>query len=222
MPRNPSAKSDETRQKILSTALDLFRRDGFDQTTMRGIAAAAGVATGLAYYYYASKEALVMAFYERAQVELQPLLEEAQAAHRKLEPRLRAFIQTKLEYFTPNRKFLGALMGTAANPNHPLSPFSEQNRVIREADFAAFDRALAETKTTVATDLAPHIGKMLWMYQMGVILFWLYDESPGQTRTQRLLDRSVSTVCLLIRLASFPLLKPARKLAIELIEIVES
>ena len=33
---------------------------------MRGIAERAGVATGAAYYYYASKDAIVMDFYERA------------------------------------------------------------------------------------------------------------------------------------------------------------
>ena len=66
------AKSEETRGLILDTALGLFRKNGFEETTMREIASEARVALGSAYYYYDSKHALVMAFYERAQREMEP------------------------------------------------------------------------------------------------------------------------------------------------------
>ena len=60
-----TAKAEETRERILDAALALFRDKGFAQTSMRDIADAAGVATGAAYYYYRSKEDLVLAFYNR-------------------------------------------------------------------------------------------------------------------------------------------------------------
>ena len=41
---------------------------------MREIATGAGVATGAAYYYFDSKDAIVLAFYDQAQQEMQPLL----------------------------------------------------------------------------------------------------------------------------------------------------
>ena len=40
----PTAKAEETGLKILEAALELFRQDGFDSATMRGIAQRAGVA----------------------------------------------------------------------------------------------------------------------------------------------------------------------------------
>ena len=43
-------------ERIVDAALQLFRDRGFDQTTMRDIAAEADVATGAAYYYFRSKE----------------------------------------------------------------------------------------------------------------------------------------------------------------------
>ena len=49
-------KAEETRSRILSEALTLFRERGFDQTTMRDIARAANVAIGAAYYYFESKD----------------------------------------------------------------------------------------------------------------------------------------------------------------------
>lgn len=51
-------KSEVTRARILDAALDLFRCQGFEETTMRGIAAAADVSLGSAYYYFQSKEDL--------------------------------------------------------------------------------------------------------------------------------------------------------------------
>jgi hypothetical protein len=56
------------------------------------------------------------------------------------------------------------------------------------------------------------------MYQMGVILFWIYDGSAGQKRTHALIGKSVVMVTRLIRLSGFPLLRPARKAVVELVE----
>src|SRR5207237_4129045 len=75
-----TAKAEETRERILDAALQLFQQRGFDQTTMRDIAAAAGVATGAAYYYFRSKEELVMAFYVRTADEARDVIP-AQLGH---------------------------------------------------------------------------------------------------------------------------------------------
>ncbi len=214
-------KSAETRAKILEAALELFREKGFAETSMREVAARAKVATGLAYYYFSSKDAIVLAFYQRAKDELGPLLEAAQKG-KKLEARLAAMIRVKFTYFEPNRKFLGALMGHAADPSSPLSPFAPESKEVREQDLAQFTRALAETDTSVPDDMATQLPKILWMYQMGLILFWIYDRSEGQSRTTRLLEVSARMVSTLIKLGSLPLLKPARKTVLELVEILES
>jgi AcrR family transcriptional regulator len=97
------SKSEETRSRILNTAVELFRKDGFEQTTMRQIAAECQMALGAAYYYFPSKDALVMSFYERAQMDLEPILLEALSRHKDLQSRLRALIEVKLRYFQPDR-----------------------------------------------------------------------------------------------------------------------
>ncbi len=64
-PEAITSKAETTADRILEAALDLFRRQGFDSTTMRDIAREAEVATGAAYYYYSSKDAIVLEFYRR-------------------------------------------------------------------------------------------------------------------------------------------------------------
>ena len=210
----------DTRETILEAALALFRERGFASATMREIAARAGVASGLAYYYFDSKDAIVLAFYQRAKDDLPALFE---AAHRqpKLAARLQALIEAKFEYFAPNRGFLGALMPYAADPASPLSPFAEPSRAIREAEFAEFDRALTETRTSVPKDLAPHIAKILWFYQMGLILFWIYDRSAHQRRSHQLLEASLKMVVMLVKLSNVPLFKPARASVVNIVSILE-
>ena len=54
-------KSDLTRQRVLKITAALFRRKGYQATSMRDIAAAVGMKSGSLYYYYESKEALLAA-----------------------------------------------------------------------------------------------------------------------------------------------------------------
>jgi len=57
----PMKKSDITRQRVLEVTSDLFRRNGYQATSMRDIATALGMKSGSLYYYYESKEALLAA-----------------------------------------------------------------------------------------------------------------------------------------------------------------
>jgi AcrR family transcriptional regulator len=217
----PTAKSDETRARILMAAIDLFRRQGFDETTIREIAAEAGVATGAAYYYFDSKDAIVLAFYDQAQKEMEPQLEQALHAGKDLKARLAALLEVKLRYFEPNRGLLGTL-ASHADPAHPLSPFSAQTTEIRERDMHYFARAVEEARLRVPGDLKPHLPRILWMYQMGIILFWIYDRSQAQRRTRLLIEKSLTAVVTLVKLSGFPLLRPARRMVVDLVETVKA
>src|SRR5262245_24002938 len=137
-------KAAETERKILEAALELFREEGFEQTTMRAIAARAGMATGAAYYYFPSKDAIVLAFYERACAEMQPGIAAALDGAKGFEARLRELVRVKLDYFGPNRAVLRALLKNGAEPKHPLSPFSPETKAIRDVDLAWFQRVVAE------------------------------------------------------------------------------
>ena len=55
----PRKKSDNTREKILKTAASLFRDQGYDASTLRGIAAATGIKAGSIYYHFDSKDQIL-------------------------------------------------------------------------------------------------------------------------------------------------------------------
>ncbi|TFG47110.1 MAG: TetR/AcrR family transcriptional regulator [Dehalococcoidia bacterium] len=58
-------KAEERRSQLIDTALEVFAKKGFDKTSVRELAAAAGVAQGLMYHYFKSKDKLLEAVVER-------------------------------------------------------------------------------------------------------------------------------------------------------------
>jgi AcrR family transcriptional regulator len=212
-------KSEATRARILESALATFRERGFEKSTMREIAVAAGVAVGAAYYYFDSKDAIVLAFYQRAQQEMAPSLDTILSKAKTLEARLRGLITCKFEYFAPNRALLGAL-SAHADPTHALSPFSRETAAIREQDVAFFARAVDDSKVKLPSNIRPYLPRLLWLYQMGLLLFWVYDHSPRQTRTQFLFDKTLKMMLITLRLAGLPFLRPIHRLAGDLLEVI--
>jgi AcrR family transcriptional regulator len=210
----------ETGEKIFQAALELFRTEGFEKATMRDIAQSAGVATGAAYYYYPSKEAIVLEFYRRAADEMEPKLEEAIIGATGFEDRLRSLIRVKLAHFAPNRGVLRALLRSGADPAHELSPFSARTREIRDADIAWFGRILKNSELRIPRDLAPALPGILWFFQMGIIFFWVIDHSADQKRTGDLLELAVNAVARLVRLSTLPFMRPVRKIALQIAKIV--
>ncbi|MEN4478245.1 TetR/AcrR family transcriptional regulator [Mycolicibacterium cosmeticum] len=59
-PGRPPGASD-TRERILASARELFSRNGFDKTSIRAIATAAGVDGALVHHYYGTKQQLFAA-----------------------------------------------------------------------------------------------------------------------------------------------------------------
>jgi len=215
-----ASKAEVTANRILDAALALFREQGFEAATMRGIAERASVATGAAYYYYASKDAIVLDFYRRSAEEMQEKLSSALEGIKSLEDGLCELIRVKLTHFGENRDVLRALLRNGADPKHPLSPFSAETKEIRSLDISWFQYVIKQSGARVPRDFTRRLPETLWFFQMGVILFWVTDDSPGQQRTQKLLPLACKVIASLVRLSSLPLMLPLRKPVLELIEIV--
>jgi len=203
------AASEETRRQLLDTALALFRERGFDATTIRDIAGRAGLSLGATYYYFHSKEALVGAYYDYIQDEHASRARAAFARARTLKERLRAALHTKIDIMQDDRRLLRALFRYGGEPDHPLSWFGAATRRQRLGSVAVFAAALdGERLPDDVRDAAP---TLLWTLHMGVLLYFLYDDSPSQRRTRKLVDAAVDFTIDAKRIVTLPLLRPARR-----------
>lgn len=214
-----TARAEDTRRRIYEAAMALFREKGFEDTTMRDIAAKANVALGGAYYYFSSKDAIVLEFYREMQEASSEPIVAALAGRKKLKDRIRCVLEKRLELLAPNRKFCSALFRHAPDSADPLSPFSHETRPIREAAIEHMRIAVEGSDAKVPSDLKPCLPYLLWLYQMALIMFWLYDRSPNQERTLQLMQKSLSLLVNLLRISALPLTRPLRKAVLELVEL---
>jgi AcrR family transcriptional regulator len=219
-PGPASSKSEQTSQLIVDTALRLFRERGYDGTTMRLIASEAGVSLGNAYYYFASKEHLVQAFYDRTQAEHRAAAAKA-LKKTDLADRLSGVLLAWVEQMSPYHEFAGKFFKSAAEPSSALSPFSDESRPAREASVALYRDVLAgsEQFSKVPKDLAEQLPDLLWLYQMGIVLYWVHDTSRAARNTKLLIER---TVPLVVRMIALSRLRPLRPMVRELTELVET
>jgi AcrR family transcriptional regulator len=213
----------QTRAVILKTALDMFLDRGYEETTMRAIAERAGVALGNAYYYFRSKEHLIQAFYLFTHQEHLAACGEILEKERDLKARLLGVMRKKIETIEPYHRFAGVLFRTAADPKSPLNPFSEESEPTRQESIALFAQVVDGSNARVPRDLKGELPYLLWLYHMGIILFWIHDSSPGRARTGRVVDRTVDILARVIGLASNPMMLPLRKATLRLVvELRES
>jgi AcrR family transcriptional regulator len=213
-------KSKETRASILVHAIRLFRERGFDATTMRDVADAAGVALGSAYYYFPGKEAIVQAYYDEVQSQhLSRVADSLAAKRRNFEERLRIAFHAKFDILADDRKLLGALFRFTADPGHPLSVFGPANQATREQSMNVFALAIGEEK--LPEDIRAAVPVALWALHMGILLYFIYDQSPAQQRTRKLIDGAVRMVVRILSVARLPILKPLRGSLVSLLREIE-
>lgn len=215
----PVKKSEETRKRLVATALRLFREQGYDRTTMRAIAKEAGVSTGNAYYYFTSKDELVQELYQSLQDEHRtkslPLLRDGQ----NLGEHLRAILQTGIDVMGPYHEFGSNFISVAIQPSSNLSPFSSDSAVARGKSIALFNQAVTTARPQPPMAIRADLPELLWLVYMGVTLFWVYDRSPNQQRTRRLIDNAAPLIAKLVILSRLPVV---RKIVDDVVQLIKN
>ncbi len=157
-----------TRQRIVDAALHLFATKGYDQTTMRDIAAAADCSLGLTYRYFASKEDLVLELYRWLALQLEELVLTLPVA--SIADRFHALMDALLTVMAPHRLTLVALSGAALNPLSRAGVFGVEGAEVRRRARASY------------------LATLLYGLQLALALFWLQDLSDETQQTRKLLQ----------------------------------
>lgn len=172
-PPGRTVKGTQMEAHLYSTALALFAEQGFEQTSMRQLAKAAGVSPGLLYRYFPSKHALVLRLYTA----LSQSLAAQDLAPGTWSERAEQATALSLETLRPHRQTLRALLGVLLGVGED-SLFGTNTTTARQAVLSVFHRAIDQASTEVR---APQDTALLaYFLHMAVLLFWLLDKSPEQ------------------------------------------
>jgi AcrR family transcriptional regulator len=180
-----SQKAALTRQRILDTALQLFATKGYEETSMRDIAAAAGCSLGLTYRYFASKEDLVLELYRWLVLQLEELIRLLPDA--SIADRFHYLMRTLLVVMAPHRLTLVALSGAALNPLSRAGVFGAEGAEVRRRARSAYLVLVSEARDAPRAAQVDDLATMLYGLQLAVVLFWLQDMSSEAHKTEELL-----------------------------------
>ena len=178
----------ESRARILEKAAELFTGKGFEDTTTRDIAVAAGLAAGTMFNYFPSKETLGMAMVTEALIQGTEDFQRRRTGEEDLTEELFLFIASGLRRLRQLRPFLGPVL------ERSLSPFPRKS-VCQEGE-AARQKHLDTVQEIIARhgfDKAPDYVAMTiyWSLYLGILAFWTNDQSPNQEESRGLIDYSL-------------------------------
>jgi AcrR family transcriptional regulator len=103
-PKVAGEKQDRSK-RILDAADALFCESGFDGTSLRDVAEAAGVNKGLILYYYENKAGLFTAVLQRYYESHQPVLEKLGREEGPLRERVHGMLDGYFEFISNNRRY---------------------------------------------------------------------------------------------------------------------
>jgi AcrR family transcriptional regulator len=177
----------ETRQRILEAARQLFAAKGYEASTTRDIADAAGIANGTLFNYFPHKEAILASLVAGVTSAMHADFESRSPDEGSFEEHLFAFVATGLRKLKPWRTHLPVLLETVLNP----------------LTTAGADEAVAMRLSHLETvaRLAKHHGlgdlpavalQLYWTLYIGLLMFWAQDRSAKQEDTLALLDSSLA------------------------------
>lgn len=174
----------DTRRQLYRTAIDLIAARGYEATTLRDIAKQAGVSAGLLYRYFPNKRAVILALYDE-------LSAEYAARGATMQPgtwgaRFLFALKTSLGVLAPQRDTLATLtpvlIGTADE-----GLFAPQTAFSRRRVQAIFHEAVRGASDAPDPGDAAALARLLYVLHLAVILWWLFDKTPGQRATHQLL-----------------------------------
>ena len=196
-------KSERTRALIREVALRSFRERGYDATTIRLIAQEAGISVGTTNYHFASKNDLVQELYLDVQLAHRDAVSPLLSTTDDLVDRLALVFRTGLAELEPYHRFAPEFLSAAMSPRSSVNPLSDESTPSRDIVVGVFrDAVTGAKKKSLPAEFEDTLPSALMIAHLLLALFWVYDSSPGQRRTQRLLEGGLR----LLRL-SLPLLR---------------
>ena len=196
-------KAGRTRERILQAALTLFETNGYDNTTMRQIAAESDSSLGLAYRYFNCKEEFVLAFYESlaeqfiAQI---PALPQG-----KIPQRFSAAMEAKFALIEPHRELIGLLLSSALNPGSRVAVLGDASAGVRKRMQGAFEQLVRMSEDAPGDDTSTALGKLLYVAHLGLLYFRVNDRSENGRATRELLAWLESALSYLPLVSRIPL-----------------
>jgi AcrR family transcriptional regulator len=182
----------ETRKKIISASVEIMIEKGLKNATMREIAKKAEIGDTTIYNYFPTKESIIYGYY---QDQIEAVIERLKTVEGfsefNLQEQLQSFFETNLEVFLPDREFIHETfnvvffsIGQSYSRLKPIRTLFYD--VVDDIFLAAIE--VGEIPEQVFGEI---VYQLFWDYYIGLVTYWLNDQSDQFTDTSLFIDKSL-------------------------------
>jgi AcrR family transcriptional regulator len=197
-------------RKFIAAFVAEVRAKGYAEVTLRDVGRRAGLSDGAIYKYFPSKEKILLAYYVE---KMENLRHEGEALAGKREYILGEKLQSLLEFqigqYEGEKDFLEKTFHpTFVAASLMWSEVAAMRKAYLGTVRSFLDAAVEEGELPepVWTGI---VDEMFWCHYIGVMMYWLKDESENHEDTTQFIDRTLN---LLTAVVAGPLLKQAEEL----------
>ena len=198
--KTTKAQQEATRTRIVRCAVDLIVRHGFDAVTMKDIAKAAAIGDATIYKYFATKERLVLGYFDQvAEDAVRAALESEDFAAYDLQSKLQRLTDAMLEILAPDRVFVGVASSLLTkSPLLLLGDHLQAKSTLKETVATMLDAAVAQGELPPSDFIRPMAG-LYADFCYGVIAFWMRDSTPNAAETTRFVDQVLGVAVTMLK-----------------------
>jgi AcrR family transcriptional regulator len=184
------AATEEKRRLILDAAVRVFARKGYHASRVGDIAKDAGVAYGLVYHYFDSKDAVLEAVFREAWGRLLAAIREVEESHEPAPAQLRTVAKIVLRAWRDDPDLVRLLVREvtrSARVHHEAEEISQA--------FAALERILrrGQDEGTIRRDLDPRLTAwMLYGALEEILTGWVLGRLPDAPTDVAAAERAVA------------------------------
>jgi len=183
------AGAEERRRQILAAAVRVFARNGYHASRVGDIAEEAGVAHGLLYHYFASKDEVLATVFRENWGELLARFRAVEAADEPADEKLRAIAKIFLRTWRNDPALVTVMVREVARSPH----LGDQVEEIREG-FAVIERIVREGQASglFRDDLDPRFAS--WVVYGGleeILTGWVLGQLPDGEEEAARAERTI-------------------------------
>ena len=177
-------KKTAVRSQILSTAIGLFSRNGFDAVTIDEIAIAADVGKGTIYNYFATKEDIVVAFMADLEARMAPTIARFSPGKRPVHRVLADYILLHFRLKEPYHAFVRVFLAQMFLDTERFLPCMVEMQKYIDPPLQSLFATLEERRLLGAGINIPQLILSFKTMHLGLTALWAIEGPPFQQTTQ--------------------------------------
>ncbi|URN10784.1 hypothetical protein LUW74_37485 [Actinomadura madurae] len=88
--------------------------------------------------------------------------------------------------------------------DQPAQPVQRRVRPGRDSAVAIYREVVEGSDLKIDKEFRAELPELLWIYSMGIVLYWVHDSSPGCRKTYLLVERTVPLVNRMVSMSRLP------------------